>query len=115
MSIFNSTVVGLFCISFVFLLLAILYVLVRILTAVVGKIDGKISDESKGIQVESQAPAAYTAMGSQAVSAVDNVSAGDLKLQNVDEKTAAIIMAIVSDETKIPLSELCFKSIKAID
>ena len=41
--------------------------------------------------------------------------AGELKLFDVDEKTAAIIMAIVSHESKIPLSELQFKSIKALD
>jgi Na+-transporting methylmalonyl-CoA/oxaloacetate decarboxylase gamma subunit len=42
-------------------------------------------------------------------------SAGDLKLVGVDERTAAMIMAIVSDESGIPLSELQFKSIKALD
>ena len=40
---------------------------------------------------------------------------GELKLINVEEKTAAMIMAIVSDESGIPLSELQFKSIKALD
>lgn len=40
---------------------------------------------------------------------------GELKLIGVEEKTAAMIMAIVSDESGIPLSELQFKSIKAID
>ena len=43
------------------------------------------------------------------------ITAGELKLFDVDEKTAAIIMAIVSHESKIPLSELQFKSIKALD
>ena len=33
---------------------------------------------------------------------------GEIALLNVDEKTAACIMAIVSDETKIPLSQLIF-------
>lgn len=42
-------------------------------------------------------------------------STGQLKLMGVDEKTAAMIMAIVSDESNIPLSELQFKSIKALD
>ncbi len=42
-------------------------------------------------------------------------SAGELKLIGVDEKTAAMIMAIVSDESEIPLSQLQFKTIKAID
>ena len=40
---------------------------------------------------------------------------GELKLLGVDEKTAAMIMAIVSDESSIPLSELQFKSIKAVE
>jgi len=42
-------------------------------------------------------------------------SAGQLKFFDVDEKTAAVIMAIVSHESGIPLSELQFKSIKALD
>jgi len=40
---------------------------------------------------------------------------GQLKLINVDEKTAALIIAIVSHETGIPLSQLQFKSIKALN
>jgi hypothetical protein len=43
------------------------------------------------------------------------LSSGQLDLIGVDEKTAAMIMAIVSDELKVSLSELQFKSIKAID
>jgi uncharacterized membrane protein len=39
---------------------------------------------------------------------------GELKLINVDEKTAALIMAIVSHESDIPLSELDFHSIRLI-
>lgn len=42
-------------------------------------------------------------------------SNGELRLEGVDEKTAAMIMAIVSDESQIPVSQLIFKSIKAID
>lgn len=42
-------------------------------------------------------------------------SAGELKLIGVDERTAAMIMAIVSDDSQIPLSQLQFKTIKAID
>lgn len=45
----------------------------------------------------------------------DIFSSGTLKLVNIDEPTAAIIMAIVSDESGIPLSELCFKSIRLIN
>jgi len=35
-------------------------------------------------------------------------------LENVDDKTAAMIMAIVADETQIPLNQLRFISIKEV-
>jgi hypothetical protein len=47
--------------------------------------------------------------------AVQEISAGKLQLKKVDEKTAAMIMAIVSHESGIPLSELRFRSIKLIE
>lgn len=40
---------------------------------------------------------------------------GELKLINTDEREAAMIMAIVADETQTPLNELRFVSIKRID
>lgn len=39
---------------------------------------------------------------------------GEILLVDVDEKTAACVMAIVSHETGIPVSELIFKKIKAL-
>ena len=39
----------------------------------------------------------------------------ELRLTGVDEKTAAMIMAIVCDESGLPANELYFKSIKALD
>ena len=44
----------------------------------------------------------------------DAAYGGTLKLHNVDDQTAAMIMAIISDTSGIPLSELCFKSIRLI-
>ncbi len=44
-----------------------------------------------------------------------NQSAGCVELQSVSEADAAMIMAIVSDESKTPLNELYFKSIKLLD
>ena len=41
-------------------------------------------------------------------------AAGEVALVGVDEKTAACVMAIVSHETGIPLSELIFTKIKAV-
>ncbi len=42
-------------------------------------------------------------------------SAGNLKLYNVEPKTAAMVMAIVADKMGKPLNELRFLSIKEID
>ncbi len=41
-------------------------------------------------------------------------SAGELKLYDVEPKTAAMIMAIVADKLGKPLNELRFKSIKEV-
>lgn len=42
-------------------------------------------------------------------------SAGKLDLIDVDEPTAAVIMAIISDQSGIPLNRLNFKSIKKLE
>ena len=42
-------------------------------------------------------------------------SAGELKLYNVEPKTAAMIMAIVADKMEKPLNELRFLSIKEVE
>lgn len=44
-----------------------------------------------------------------------NTSAGSLDLIDVDEKTAAVIMAIVSNKSGIPLNRLSFKSIRLME
>ena len=41
-------------------------------------------------------------------------SAGELKLDDVEPKTAAMLMAIVADKMGKPLNELRFKSIKEV-
>ncbi len=42
----------------------------------------------------------------------DKMNNGNVELINTDEKTAAVIMAIVSQKSGIPLNRLSFKSIK---
>ena len=44
-----------------------------------------------------------------------SASAGSLELIGTDEKTAAVIMAIVSDKSGIPLNRLQFKSITLME
>ena len=41
-------------------------------------------------------------------------TAGELKLHDVEPKTAAMLMAIVADEMKTPLAQLRFISIKEV-
>lgn len=42
-------------------------------------------------------------------------TAGEIKLYNVSDKDAALIMAIVANKLRKPLNELRFKSIKEVD
>lgn len=92
---------------FVFLVLAVLYGLILLFSAILRLAQGKKKEEpaAKAQAATAAAAAAPTPTG---------VWGGQLRLQDVDEQTAAIIMAIVSDESGIPLSELVFKSIRLV-
>lgn len=60
------------------------------------------------------APAAVPAPAPAAAPAPAPGCAGELKLYYTDDRTAAMIMAIVADETGIPINELRFKSIREV-
>ena len=60
------------------------------------------------------AQAAAPAAPAAAPKAVAPGSAGELKLHDVEPKTAAMLMAIVADKMGKPLNELRFKSIKEV-
>lgn len=118
MSFIDSIMVSLFCIALVFFVLVSLYALIEVFSRVLAGVKAKLAAVSvqetqmpvqTGVQTSAQ-PAAvpYSPEGPE-------LSTGELKLKNVDEKTAAMIMAIVSHESSIPLSELRFKSIKEIE
>ncbi len=49
------------------------------------------------------------------VAAAVGVSSGELDLVDTDEKTAAVIMALVSYKSGIPLNRLSFKSIRLME
>ncbi len=76
----------------------------------------KAAKAAKGTQAPAQAVAApaQTAATPAAKTPVTYVKP-DPELIDVDEKTAAIIMAIVSHESGIALDRLAFKSIKKVD
>ena len=89
--------------------------LMYILISISGKIIQAISNIGKKDEsAKAPATAAPAAAAAAAVSE-EEFSSGTLKLKDCDEKTAAMIMAIVADDTGIPLSELVFKSIKLVD
>ena len=58
---------------------------------------------------------AKTASAPAGVPMPAGMNQGELELVGTDEKTAAIIMAIVSDKSGIPLNRLSFKSIKLME
>ena len=64
--------------------------------------------------VASQAAKAAAVPVAAAPKAVAPGSAGELKLHDVEPKTAAMLMAIVADKMGKPLNELRFKSIKEV-
>ncbi|MBE6755158.1 MAG: OadG family protein [Clostridia bacterium] len=87
------------------------------ITGVSKAINGLTKATKKKMKAEapaSSAPAAVAAPA-QAAAPVAVAVKKDPELIDVDEKSAAIIMAIVSDESGIPLERLAFKSIKKID
>jgi Na+-transporting methylmalonyl-CoA/oxaloacetate decarboxylase gamma subunit len=87
----------------VFLMLALLWGAIVVVSKVLNMI----------APVKAPAPAAAPAAPVAAAPAAGTFG-GDVALIDVDEKTAACVMAIVSHETGIPLSELIFKKIKAL-
>ena len=93
----------------VFGVLFIMYVLISL----AGKI---LATATKGSDKPEAKPAVAAAPAAAAPAAAEEeFSSGTLKIKGCDEKTAAMIMAIVADDTGIPLSELVFKSIKLVE
>lgn len=106
--------VSLFGILMVFLLLIILAVLIMIISRVV-RLGENIAAKKSKKNADSDAPAPAQQAAAAGTPLPGTQSQGTLDLDGVDEPTAAVIMAIVSDESGVPLNRLLFKSIKKID
>ena len=93
---------------------AVVFFGICLLMAVV-MIMGKIfiARDRKAAAAKAAAPAAAPAVA-EAPKPVAPGSAGQLKLHDVEPKTAAMIMAIVADKMGKPLNELRFISIKEV-
>lgn len=98
---------------FVFLVLAVLYALVVVFSQVV-KVINKAGKKAPVAVAAGAAPAPDPATVAVVTPDPTGEWGGTLRLQDVDEQTAAVIMAIVSDQSGIPLSELVFKSIRQV-
>ena len=95
----------------VFAVLLLMYILISISGKIIAGIS-KLGTKEKQPE-KAEAPAAAPAAA--AAESEEVFSSGSLKLKNCDEKTAAMIMAIVADDSGIPLEELVFKSIKLVE
>lgn len=110
-SIPEALAVAGFTIAVVFGVLLLICIAIKIFSAIIGGIEKSVVKETAPA-----APAAKPAAVEEKPAAPEEeFSSGSLKLKGCDEKTAAMIMAIVSDNTGIPLSELVFKSITLVE
>lgn len=106
--ILNSLYTSVFGMSVVFVALVSLIILINIQSLITSKIADRL--EKQPITDKAAAPVSiHSDLSSQ------GIDPQELKLTGVDEKTAAIIMAIVCDETGLPPNELYFKSIKLLE
>lgn len=105
----------------VLVVLVVLAVLVLLISKAVRAAQGKSAEEETTCAATvGDAPAAAPAVSAAPAPAAaaplpENKSAGTLELYDCTEKEAAVIMAIVSNESGVPLNRLEFKSIKAIE
>ena len=119
---FSISSTGMIVVLIVLIVLAVLVLLIsKGVRAAQGK--SKQTEEASAVNApvsiaQSAAPAAPAVPAAPVVNGVplpENQSAGQLELYDFDEKSAAVIMAIISNESGIPLNHLEFKSIKDIE
>ena len=97
-------------ITTVIIILAIIALLIILVSKVIRAIESVATKKAPEAPVAVAAPSAPAGIPMPA-----GMNQGELELVNTDEKTAAIIMAIVSDKSGIPLNRLSFKSIKLVE
>ena len=83
-------------------------ILLMIVVSIIGKIF------TIGAKKTAPAPAIVETPAAEPEAPAAPGTAGQLKLHNVDPKTAAMLMAIVADKLGKPLNELRFISIKEV-
>ena len=110
MPLTDALATSLIGITTVICILAVIAVLIILVSKVIRAVEGVATKKAP------EAPAPVAASSAPAgVPMPAGMNQGELELINTDEKTAAIIMAIVSDKSGIPLNRLSFKSIKLVE
>ena len=104
--ILDAGVVALLGYAVVFFGIILLMIVVMIMGGIFKSVDAKK-------KVAAPAPVAATTVP-EAPKATAPGTAGQLKLHDVEPKTAAMLMAIVADKLQKPLNELRFISIKEV-
>ena len=108
MPLTDALAVSLIGITTVILILAVIACLILLVSKVIRSIEAAAA-KKKPAAAEAAAPVP------SGVPMPAGMNQGELELVGTDEKTAAIIMAIVSDKSGIPLNRLSFKSIKLME
>ena len=108
-SIPNAAIVALLGYAVVFFGLILLMTVITILGKIFIAKDKKLADKLQAAKDSVPAAPAAVAEGPAAPG-----TAGELKLHDVEPKTAAMLMAIVADKMGKPLNELRFISIKEV-
>lgn len=106
-SVLDALMIALSGIVIVFLMLALLWGVIAVISRVMGALE-KHTAHPASVSAAAPAPAPAPA------AAPAPAPAPQVKLEGVSEVEAACVMAIVSHETGIPLDQLVFKSIKAV-
>lgn len=109
MPLTDALTVSLIGIVTVILILAIIALLIIFVSKVIRAIEN-VANRKKAVVASEQTVSAFAG-----VPMPSGMNQGELELVGTDEKTAAIIMAIVSDKSGIPLNRLSFKSIKRME
>ena len=107
----NEASVGAFAVTAVLGYAVVFIGLILLMLAIF--VMGRVMRSRKAAQPAAQ-PAAPAPASALPAAAPAPGSAGELKLYDTDDKTAAMLMAIVADELQTPLNELRFKSIREV-
>lgn len=127
LSVSDALSISLFGFVLVVIVLAFLALFVKLLSKIVSSFakDGKTKKEKTKEPAQSTAPAVQTPVApvtsvATPVAVADGSSElpytpGYVTLDGVSEQDAAVVMAVTSDKTGIPLERLSFKSIKRLN